>query len=394
MARRGRRGGREPVPQDARRIGCVVDDEAHRSREIARVDEREVRAEDDRALGQHLEREAQRLGRAVGRLEQQPIERPGGMIGGAEVLGLEPPPPAQPVQEERQRSAEVRNHPLQTRVPLGEARGDEPDGHDRVLERRPDRPLHAVIVEGAGRAESVGMREHERGPLRHRGVHRLPSRVVEGHGVDVGRDAVAGESRKGASPPGLGDGVVDVRQGQRGQQPEAVGVAVDERGASIVEGGDQARPHRRIGMPHRHRGEAEQLAIDAGGVHEVQALLDGSEEGRHRRDDAVPQEGACDITGATLLGRDLAHHGDVLGRVVVGVHVDRARGAGRHDASSQSRMAAPCWSRAGGAPWARRVTSSPGCAKKRSGGPGRSMVPSVAWSTSIRSPCEASCGHA
>ena len=50
-------------------------------------------------------------------------------------------------------------------------------------------------------------------------------------------------------------------------------------------------------------------------------------------------------------------------------------------AAVHARTAAPLASSSGGASWSRGVVSVPSGAKKRNGGPGRVMLPSVGWST-------------
>jgi hypothetical protein len=66
--------GGEPLPQDGRSI----DSRAHEldgSVEGGGVDEGEVGSEDDTTLWQRRRRERKSFGRAVGRLEEQPVER-------------------------------------------------------------------------------------------------------------------------------------------------------------------------------------------------------------------------------------------------------------------------------------------------------------------------------
>ncbi len=62
--------------------------------------------------------------------------------------------------------------------------------------------------------------------------------------------------------------------------------------------------------------------------------------------------------------------------------------------SSQARIDCPCWSSVGGAPWSRRVVSSPSPpAKNRSGGPGSCRPPRVGCSTSTSRPWLSAWSH-
>ena len=208
-------------------------------------------------------------------------------------------------------AAAMRQHDLQFRIAVEHAAEHQAGRRDGGVERIADQVGEIIRLQPVGAGDVVGMDEHEGAELFGRRPQRLEHRIVEVDALDVGGKHRAAQAELGHGAPQLVGGRRRLRQRQRGDAPEAVGMGGDVLGHLVVlDGGERGRQRGveiveiglRRGRQHVH--------VDARRIHVAQAARDVEAAGRER-----PVDGAHDVErGGLGVGRRDRHLGARLGQ--------------------------------------------------------------------------------